>query len=111
MVTNFPYAQGITGNVYSNGVSQTLPGSVVVLFPAPRNGQHGPGQPVGGTVANGVGGYTIKTSPGIYMPAAFQNGYLLNYAAAPVVTVSNNVDRDDESYCADCHEHHFRDSG
>jgi hypothetical protein len=91
VVNSFPYAQGITGNVYSNGVSQTLPGSVVVLFPAPRGGQHGPGNPVGGTVANAVGAYTLKTPPGVYVPAAFRSGYLIDYGAAPVVTVSNNV--------------------
>jgi hypothetical protein len=91
VVNSFPYAQGITGNVYSNGVSQTLPGCVVVLFPAPRAGQHGPGNPVGGTVANGVGDYTLKTPPGVYVPAAFRSGYLLDYGAAPVVTVSNSV--------------------
>jgi hypothetical protein len=91
VVNSFPYAQGITGNVYSNGVSQTLPGSVVILFPAPRGGQHGPGEPVGGTVANGAGDYTLKTPPGIYVPAAFRSGYLINYSAAPVVTVSNNM--------------------
>jgi hypothetical protein len=91
VVNSFPYAQGITGNVYSNGVSQTLPGSVVVLFPAPRGGQHGPGNPVGGAVANAVGDYTLKTPPGVYVPAAFRSGYLVNFGAVPVVTVSNNV--------------------
>ena len=91
VVTNFPYAQGITGNVYSNGVSQTLPGSLVVLFPAPRPGNHGPGDPVWGTVANAVGDYTIKAPSGTYVPVAFRNGYLANYFSSPVVTVNNNV--------------------
>ena len=91
VVSNFPFAQGITGNVYSNGVSQTLPGSVVILFPPPRSGQHGPGQPVGGAVANGAGNYTIKTPPGIYVPVAFRKGYLASFGSAPVVTVSNSV--------------------
>ncbi|HEX3889781.1 MAG TPA: hypothetical protein VHX90_02930, partial [Verrucomicrobiae bacterium] len=40
-VTNFPFGQKITGNVTNNGVS--VPNAVVILFPPPRGGDHGPG--------------------------------------------------------------------
>jgi len=91
LVTNFPYAQAITGTVVSNGTSQTLPGAVVMLFPPPRSGNHSPGNPLGGTVANNSGSYAIQVPVGSYVPVAFYSNYLANYSASPTVAVSNNV--------------------
>ena len=88
IVTNFPYAQTITGNVVSNGASVAVPYATVVLFPAPRPG-HDLGTPVGGTVANNLGVYTIHVPTGTYVPLPFQSNYVASYAAAPVLTLTN----------------------
>jgi hypothetical protein len=87
-VTNFPYAQKITGTVLSNGTSTALPYAGVILFPAPRPG-HDLGTPVAGTVANNAGVYTLQVPPGTYVPLPFQSNYIASYAASPVVTVTN----------------------
>ncbi len=86
-VTNFPWAQQITGTVVSNGAAVTVPNAVVLLFPAPRAGNHGPGSPVAGTVADNSGRYGIQVPPGTYVPLAFQSNYVADYLASPVLTV------------------------
>jgi hypothetical protein len=87
-VTNFPYAQTITGNVVSNGTSTVIPYAGVILFPAPRPG-HDLGNPVAGTVANNLGVYTIQVPSGTYVPLTFKSNYVASYLAAPVVTLTN----------------------
>lgn len=97
VVTNFAYAQKITGSVVSNGTSTTLPNSIVLLFPAPRAGNHGPGTPVGGAVADSSGSYTIPAPPGTYVPMALRSNYVANYSTSPVLrlgsgsTISTNL--------------------
>jgi hypothetical protein len=89
-VTNLPYTQKITGNVVSNGTSTTLPNAVVLLFGPPRSGDKGPkGPPVAGAVADNSGGYTIPAPPGIYAPAAFKAGYVVDFSTLPVITLSS----------------------
>jgi hypothetical protein len=61
-VTNFPFAQKITGNVFSNGGA--ILNAVVLLLPAPRGGNHGPGNPQAGTVVNYSGAYSLQVPPG-----------------------------------------------
>ncbi len=91
-VTNFPYPQKFTGNVVSNGTSTTLSNSVVLLFSAPRPGQHdGPGQPVGGTVANNAGAYTIMAPPGTYTLAAFKTNFVSDLQNALVLTLGSGA--------------------
>ncbi len=87
-VTNFPFAQTISGTVVSNSVP--VANAVIVLFPPPRGGNHGPGTPVGGTVANNSGVYSIQVPPGAYVPMAFKPNYVANYAGSPLVTLTNN---------------------
>ena len=65
-VTNFPFAQKFTGNVVSNSTSATVPNALIILFPPPRSGHGGPGQPVAATVANNSGAYSIALPPGGY---------------------------------------------
>jgi len=87
-VTNFPFAQKITGSVVSNDTSTTLPNSVVVFFPAPSAGQNGPnGNPLAGVVADNSGAYTIQLPPGTYVPMAFKSNCVANYSASPVLTL------------------------
>src|ERR1035441_7761057 len=74
-VTNFPFPQKFTGNVVSNNSSTTLSNAVIVLFPAPRPGHNGLGQPLGGTVANNAGGYSIMMPAGTYTLLAFETNY------------------------------------
>jgi hypothetical protein len=89
-VTNFPFGQKFTGNVVSNATSTTLSNAVVILFPAPRSGgNHGPGTPVGGTVAGIPGSYTIQAPPGTYVPMAFRSNYVANYTTSPVLTLGS----------------------
>ncbi len=88
-VTNFPYAQRITGTVVSN--TTPVPNAVIILFPAPRGGDHGPGEPVGGTVANNSGVYSIQVPPGTYEPVAFKSNYVANFSTSPLLTVSSGT--------------------
>src|SRR5450759_260587 len=84
-VTNFPFAQKITGNVVSNGTSTTLSNAVVILMPGPNS------SPVAGAVANNAGSYTIQVPPGTYMLAAFRSNYLANFATAPIITLGGGA--------------------
>jgi hypothetical protein len=86
-VTNFPFAQTISGTVVSNSVP--VANAVIVLFPPPRAGDHGPGNPVGGGVADGSGVYSVRVPPGTYVPMAFKPNYVANYAGSPLVTLTN----------------------
>lgn len=79
-VTNFPYAQKITGTVVSNSLA--VPYAVALLF-GPHHG------PVAGAVANNSGSYTIAAPAGTYSLMACKSNYLANYGAMPVVTLTN----------------------
>jgi len=83
-VTNFPFAQKFTGNVVSNNTSTTVPNAVVILFPPGANDP-----PLGETVANNAGSYTISAPPGTYSLTAFKSNYLGYLTSAPVLTLSN----------------------
>ena len=90
-VTNFPYAQKFTGTVVSNGVA--VPYAGVLLFPA--SGGNGPGNPVGGAVANGSGIYTIPAPVGTYGLIAFKSNFVAGLTSSLVLgsgaTVSTNL--------------------
>lgn len=86
-VTNFPFAQKITGTVTNNGVG--VPNAAVILFPAPRGGDHGPGSPVAGALANGSGVYSISVPAGTYMPLAFKSNYVANFGMSPLINLGN----------------------
>ena len=88
-VTQFAFAQKFTGNVVSN--STPVPNAVVLLFPPPRSGNHGPGTPVAGTVANNSGAYSIQAPPGTYVPMAFGNNYVADYSASPILTLGSGA--------------------
>jgi hypothetical protein len=84
-VTNFPFAQKITGNVVSNGTSTTLPNAVVLLMPGPDS------SPVAGAVANNAGSYTIQVPAGTYLPVAFRSNYLCNFSTPPVIALGGGA--------------------
>lgn len=87
-VTNLSYAQKFTGNVVSSGTTTALPNGIVLLFPPPRSGKNGPGgSPVAGAVVNNSGSYTIPVPPGTYSLVAFKNAYVVDFSAAPVLTL------------------------
>src|SRR5581483_2283214 len=90
-VTNFPFAQKFTGNVVSNSTATTLSNAIVLLFPPPRSGHHGPGQPVAGAVANIAGAYTVMAPAGTYTLLAFRSNYVGNINNAPVVTLGSGL--------------------
>ncbi len=91
-VTNFPFAQKFTGNVVSNSTSTTLSNAFVIIFPPPRSGNHnGPGQPVGGTVANNAGAYSMALPAGSYTLLAFYTNYVSNTKTAPLLTLTNGA--------------------
>ncbi|MGC9941204.1 MAG: Ig domain-containing protein [Verrucomicrobiota bacterium] len=90
MVTNYPYAQKISGNVVSNYTSTAVANAIVLLFPPPRAGNHGPGTPIAGAVANSSGSFSIQAPPGTYVPLAFRNNYVADYSAAPVINLGSN---------------------
>jgi hypothetical protein len=90
-VTNFPYAQTVSGTVFSNASSTPVPDAVVLLFPPPKQGSAGPsGSPLAGVVAGSAGAYTIPALPGTYSLAAFRSNYLANYTTPPVFTLSSS---------------------
>ncbi len=84
-VTNFPFAQKITGNVVSNGTSTTLSNAVVLLMPGPDS------SPVAGAVANNAGSYTIQVPAGTYLPVAFRSNYLCNFSTPPVIVLGGGA--------------------
>ena len=89
-VTNFPFAQMFTGNVVSNSSGTTLSNAIIVLFPPPRSGHNGLGQPLGGTVANKAGAYSLMAPAGTYTLVAFATNYVFNIKKAPVVTLGSS---------------------
>ncbi|HEY4414889.1 MAG TPA: putative Ig domain-containing protein [Verrucomicrobiae bacterium] len=89
-VTNFPFAQKITGTVVNSGTN--VPNAVIILFPPPRSGSHdGPGTPVGGAVANNSGSYTIQLPAGTYTPLAFRSNFVANYSTSPQLILSSSA--------------------
>ena len=88
VVSNFAYAQKITGNVVSNNTSVKVPYAVVVVLQPPRAGNSGPGNPFAGVVANNVGGYTIQIPSGTYVLLALSSNYVYNFAASPVLSMA-----------------------
>ncbi len=87
-VTNFPFGPKIAGNVVSSGVN--VPYATIIIFPAPRGGDHGPGNPVAGTMANSSGAYSVQLPPGTYVPMAFKSNYVASYTASPVLTLNSS---------------------
>ncbi len=82
IVTNFPFAQKITGNVVNNGTN--VPDAIVILLePTPGGGQN----PQSGAVANSSGAYTITAPPGSYVPIAGQRNFVDNMNLAPAYTL------------------------
>ena len=88
-VTNFPFAQKFTGNVVSNSTTVALSNSIVMLFPPPRSGHNGPGEPLGGTVANDAGAYTIAAPVGTYTLVAFRTNFVVDFESAPVLALGS----------------------
>lgn len=84
-ITNTSYAQSLTGNVVNHGTN--VPNAVVMVF-APEPGDNGPGSTLGGTVANGLGGFEIQVPPGVYSAVAFKSNYLGYLRPLPVVVSS-----------------------
>ena len=95
VVTNFAYPQKFTGNVLSNGVA--IPNASIILFPASAKENGGPGNPIGGAVANNSGIYSLPAPAGTYTLAPFKRGFVANLGvSADVVlgsgaTVSTNL--------------------
>lgn len=89
-VTNFPYAQALSGNVIAN--TTNVPNAAVLIFA-------GAGQnlnPQGGAIADGSGHYQISAPPGDYILMAFKSDFVANVGAAPVtltagVNLSTNL--------------------
>jgi hypothetical protein len=86
-VTSFSFAQKFTGNVVSNRTSTVIPHAVVILFPPPRSGDHGPGNPVAAAVADTAGAYTVLAPPGTYSFIAVRTNYVYDYSATPILTL------------------------
>ncbi len=90
VVTNFPYAQSIGGTVISNGISATpVTNAVVLLFNPPSPGGD-LGSPVGGTVANNSGAYSIAMPAGSYLMFAIKSNYVANVSSPTVVTLGSS---------------------
>jgi len=90
-VTNFPFPQKFTGNVVSNSTSTLLSNAFVLLFPPPRSGHKGLGQPLAGAVVNNSGSYTIPAPVGTYTLLAFKSNYVALYEKAPVLALGSGA--------------------
>lgn len=75
-VTNFAYAQRITGTVKSSGTN--VPYTTVILFSPKGEGMN----PVGGTIADASGNFTIKAPPGTYALGAIKSNYVSDLSAS-----------------------------
>lgn len=86
-VTNPAYPQSFTGTVKSSGTN--IPYAAVLLFspPTPNGGMN----PMGGTLANGVGGYTLKAPVGTYLVLALRSNYVTDLSSAPVLTLGTGA--------------------
>ncbi len=88
-VTNFPFAQKITGNIISNGIaSATLPYAVIVLL---VNDGGNNTQPVAGAVADKNGAFSINMPPGTYGLVGFKTNFVTAFYSAPFVTVNSGA--------------------
>lgn len=88
-VTNFPYTQQFTGLVVNNGTA--VPYAKIILFPGTGSSGGGPGNPVGGTVANSAGEYVLSAPVGNYSLMPFQAGYVANLNGAASLVLSNGA--------------------
>jgi hypothetical protein len=85
-VTNFPFAQSISGNVVNNGTN--VPDALVILFqPSPSGGQN----PQGGVVANSTGAYKIAAAPGTYLVAAAKTNFVADLTVSPTVVLNQGT--------------------
>jgi hypothetical protein len=83
-VTNFPFAQSLSGTVSANGTN--VPNAVVLLFQSSGNDM----TPQGGVEADNSGNYHISAPPGNYAVVAFESNFVANTGAASV-TLNNGV--------------------
>lgn len=85
-VTNFPFAQFVSGNVVNNGTN--VPNAIVLLFqPSPGGGQN----PQAGVVANNSGAYKIATAAGAYVLGALKTNYVSNLAVSPSIVLNQGT--------------------
>ncbi|HXT13368.1 MAG TPA: carboxypeptidase regulatory-like domain-containing protein [Candidatus Angelobacter sp.] len=90
MITNFPFAQSLSGSVIASGTN--VPGAAVLLFqPVGQNLN-----PQGGAIADNSGNYLITAPPGSYVLVAFKSNFVANAGAASVslgsgVNLSTNL--------------------
>jgi len=89
LVTNFPYAQKFTGTVLNNGAP--VPYANVLLFPASGTSGDGPGNPIGGVVANNAGVYSLPAPAGPYLLVPFKTNYVASLAGAAGVVLSSGA--------------------
>ena len=89
-VTNFPFAQSLSGSVIANGTN--VPNAAVLLFqPSGQNLN-----PEGGAVADNSGHYQISAPPGDYILVPFKSNFVANAGAAqvtlaPGINLSSNL--------------------
>lgn len=85
-VTNFPFAQSVSGNVVNNGTN--VPNALILLFqPTPGSGQN----PQYGVVANNSGAYKIAAPPGAYELGAVKTNFVCNLATAPNIVLNSGT--------------------
>lgn len=85
-VTNFPFAQSVSGNVVNNGTN--VPNAVIFLFqPTPGGGQN----PQYGTVANNSGAYKVAAPTGSYLLAAIKTNFVANLAVSPNIVLNSGT--------------------
>jgi hypothetical protein len=85
-VTNFPFAQSFTGNVFSNSTASVVSNAIIILFQPSAGGDL---NPRAGTVANIAGNYSIKMPPGTYLLTAIRSNFLANTTTAPLVNLGS----------------------
>ena len=89
-VTNFPFAQKLTGTVASNGVP--VPYALVILTPGSGNNiTTGNENPIGGVVANSSGAYTIPAPTGTYLLFGVKSNFVADTGAATHLVLNSSA--------------------
>jgi hypothetical protein len=78
-----PYSQGVNGKVKSG--SSAVPFAFVFLITPSSDG------PVGGTLSDASGNFTLKCEPGSYMLGAAKSGFVFDLDEAPQVTIGSGA--------------------
>ena len=84
-VASAPYGQKVQGVVKSNGTNVPYAGVALIQIVEGRT------KPIVGGAADAAGNYTLKAPPDAYWVIGFSPGYVMDFNAAPYLTLAPNA--------------------